>query len=424
MKKLILLLAAALLTFGCATTMPEKTYVSEGIRAFSFVDGKVIESSGPMFTVRPVLAVDTAGMGAYDRIAAKVVEKAFLLENMKTKINGEDAALLEKRGDILLFSSKNGRFSAGEDVKIYVPKKTLAVTSFKAYKNSTEDIGDVWMEGLTASMVNTGQFNVVERSRLAEILSELKLELVGLTDSSMASKVGKMLNADMILTGSLNDMGGYWDVNIRLVNTATSVIMSAITDRITYEELKPGSMRTTDNIHATFEEDAKGFNLGYKATKKNNRNVYIDSVGANGTAKSIRVDFEFENMNGRVGINNGVDRDLSLYKGVEFYAKADKKFNIKFMLADENRDDPQAIDYFLKDVVLDTSWQKFRVPFDALHYMKHIEDKTPNLKKGDTILSLDLVREVQFIFTPRTTPKINGKPVKKGSFWIDEVNFY
>jgi TolB-like protein len=421
---IFVLLMCIFIAAGCAGVDPKTAKVTEGVKSFAFVDGSVAEVSGDMFTVMAKVSVDTDGKGFYERVTGRVIEKAFLLEGMTTRVNGKEVKLIEKRSDLLVFAGKRHGLKAGQTVKIYVPKKKLAVSSFKAFKNSTEDLGEIWLDGVTNSVVNTGQFIVVERSQLNKILSELKLELVGLTDSSQASKVGKMLNADMILTGSVNDIGGVWDVNLRLVHTATSVILAAINDKITYEELKPGSLRDSSPLNATFENGQHGFNTGYKEGRGTYRHVTIDSDGANGTNKSIKIEFEVSGKKNVVSLNSKKPRDLAKYKGVEFYGKADDNFNIRVMLIDENRKDAHAIDYYQYDVPLGKGWKKYQIPFEAFRFAKKMKQKIKDAEKGDTLLSLDLIREVGFVFNPRFSPKVNGKRVKKGSFWLDEIKFY
>ena len=43
--------------------------------------------------------------------------------------------------------------------------------------------------------------------------------------------MGKLLMADIILTGTLADIGGAWDINLRLVNVRTGQAMAAISMR-------------------------------------------------------------------------------------------------------------------------------------------------------------------------------------------------
>lgn len=421
-RKFVVLLIMFIVA-GCAGSGGVKTNLAEGVKAFAFVDGKVVEVAGDMFTVQVDLNLLKDNMNFNQRVAAKITEEAFLLENMKTRINGKEATVAEKRGSLYVFTGRIKGLKSGQIVKIFVPKKTLAVSSFKALKYN-KDEGELWLENLTTEMVNTGQFNVVERSKLGAIMDELKLELSGLTNSEQASKVGKLLNADIILTGSMADMGGYWDANLRLVNTATSVILIAIKDKVTYAEFKPDSLRDSSPLNATFENGQDGFNVGFMEKEKASRNVYIDDIGANGTSKSIRLDFEMFKRSGRIAISNGKDRDLSRYSGAKFYAKATKPINIKFVLQDENRDDAHSIDNFQTDIRLGTSWKSYKVPFSSLRYMKDKRGKPRGLITGDTVLSLDMIRYINFVYSPKISPKVNGKKVMEGSYWIDEISFY
>lgn len=110
---------------------------------------------------------------------------------------------------------------------------------------------------------------------------------------------------------------------------------------------------------------------------------------------------------------------------MEFYGKSDKDINIKFRLIDENRDDVNAIDVFQRNVRLGKEWKKFTIDFTELKYKQPKSDEGNRMmREGDKILSLDLVREVNFFFGPKQTPPIDGKPVLSGSFWIDEIKFY
>ncbi len=58
-------------------------------------------------------------------------------------------------------------------------------------------------ELLRAEFVKNPLFNVIERSRLDEILGEQSIQLSGLTDSARAVTIGKVVNARKIVVGSL-----------------------------------------------------------------------------------------------------------------------------------------------------------------------------------------------------------------------------
>lgn len=93
---------------------------------------------------------------------------------------------------------------------------------------SEKQLGQIVAELLTTSLARKPQFILVEREQIEKILDELKLSLLGLTEAENAEKVGKLLNARAIITGSVSEVGEIYSVNARQVNVATGeVILTA-----------------------------------------------------------------------------------------------------------------------------------------------------------------------------------------------------
>ncbi len=82
-------------------------------------------------------------------------------------------------------------------------------------------------EFLRTELVNTGEYRVVERTKLEKVLSEQKLSMTGVLDESTASEIGRMLGAKLVVTGSVIAMGEIYTINIRMINTASGEIESA-----------------------------------------------------------------------------------------------------------------------------------------------------------------------------------------------------
>lgn len=83
--------------------------------------------------------------------------------------------------------------------------KTIAVTPFVG-ENPTSRSGAQMAGGLLASRLKTGlegQYTIVERGNLADIMKELDLADAGITDTGTAAQAGKLLNADAIIIGSV-----------------------------------------------------------------------------------------------------------------------------------------------------------------------------------------------------------------------------
>ncbi|MBD3272287.1 MAG: hypothetical protein GF384_07100 [Elusimicrobia bacterium] len=113
---------------------------------------------------------------------------------------------------IALFSIVlTGCYSASRIVKKDFPEISrderllVAVVDFT---NSTGDeSNDAFVQGIYGKMVNalseTQRFRLIERQKLEDVLSELKLQMTGLTDSSTAQEVGRLLGVDGLIFGEL-----------------------------------------------------------------------------------------------------------------------------------------------------------------------------------------------------------------------------
>lgn len=83
---------------------------------------------------------------------------------------------------------------------------------------------------LTSSLQNSGRVKMVERAMLDGPLSELKLGASDLADPATALKMGKILSARVIATGSVLKEKGQWMVNLRFIETETTSIRASISE--------------------------------------------------------------------------------------------------------------------------------------------------------------------------------------------------
>jgi TolB-like protein/tetratricopeptide (TPR) repeat protein len=108
-------------------------------------------------------------------------------------------------------------------------------------------------ESLIASFVNQRRFHVIERERMEEVLRELKLSQTDLVDPSTASKVGKIVVADAILTGTIYENKGSIEVLTRLVDTETSRILEA-NDVFDEDMSLPGVKKLTEGLALKYKQ--------------------------------------------------------------------------------------------------------------------------------------------------------------------------
>jgi TolB-like protein len=103
--------------------------------------------------------------------------------------------------------------------------KRIAVMEF-AHGDCTNDLTKNIYESLSIYFPQKG-FQVVERSQLNRILEEQKVAYSGLVDVSTAQKLGEMLGSDMVLLGTLSDMGNSIAIRARMVDVGKGVVLTA-----------------------------------------------------------------------------------------------------------------------------------------------------------------------------------------------------
>ncbi|MBL8916811.1 MAG: hypothetical protein JNM17_39275 [Archangium sp.] len=106
------------------------------------------------------------------------------------------------------------------------PPVRIAVLYFDVLTQDAEL--QAFTKGLAAMMITdlamAPGLQIVERDRLEAVLAELKLGSSAFTDKSNLVKVGKLLQADFLVTGSLIKAGKIQSIELRLFSSATSAV--------------------------------------------------------------------------------------------------------------------------------------------------------------------------------------------------------
>ena len=402
------------------TTESTKSSKRPTVQAFRYVEGTIKTISGNKVTIQVVLPeFETSTLPFTKRIAQEVINKSFLLENIETKVEDQNVRVEEISNDLIILNfAKKPKFKIGDSVKISIPKKTIAITDFEVIRGHDKSIGVVSMESLITALVNSGHFNVVERSKLKTILQELKLGTMGLVDASNAKEFGGLLQADLILIGSFANLGGYWNTNLRLINVSTGLIVAAFEEKATFSDIQPNAVRDTTNLSENFEGKLKpGWLIGAWERMNARRSVKVDhNTGANNTSTSMMMSFKLQGEGAFAPILNLRKRDLSFYSGIEFYAKSDQNLNPMFGIYDANPNDNSKNDSWFAVFEVNTQWKKYRINFEDLSFGPAYARKFPG---GDGILNLHLVD--RFHFSVSANQNFVGT---SGKLWIDEISFF
>jgi TolB-like protein len=134
---------------------------------------------------------------------------------------------------------------------------TLAIGDFK--NDSEEFYLDGWErsipEFLKSDLSQAEELTIVERQQLESVLNEQALSMTGLMDSSTAKTIGKMVGAQYIIGGKINQSGKWIRIDARIVQVATG-------------EVKSVSVRSRDDQHVQEMVTLLANNIRNKLTGK------------------------------------------------------------------------------------------------------------------------------------------------------------
>ncbi len=372
----------------------------------------------------------TATGSAIDDIAQEVIRKTLILEGMRISCDGRAALVKEVRGDSarLEFESPPP-FAADAVLHLTIPKKNIAVVDFEVIKGNQKDTGRVTLEGLTAALIDSGQFVVVEREKLKTVISELQLSLSGLARKTPDQVIGDLFVADLILTGTFAQMQDDWDVRLRVVSVRTGQAVAAVSKRA---KLFPASeLRDSSAFYEDFGKnflDASWLQQRVGDSKRRVRafyNVSLDKTqGADDSRHSARIDFncpEDMERSMMIGLQNMKKRDLSLFSGVEFWVKGTEELNGQFILDCSQPDDNRRRMRWAGFFKIGTEWNKISIDFDKLVVARKWVRQgaaRQGFIPGDEVLRLH--RTEDFIIGIDSEKNSDTQ----GSLWISRIRFY
>ncbi|MFC1669258.1 CsgG/HfaB family protein [Spirochaetota bacterium] len=105
---------------------------------------------------------------------------------------------------------------------LFAGKMRIAIMDFRAKDISRSDAMKV-SELIRNELINIGEFTVIERSQMREILKEQGFQKTGCTDVSCAVQVGKILSAKKILVGTVMRLGRKIIITGRIVDVEKGV---------------------------------------------------------------------------------------------------------------------------------------------------------------------------------------------------------
>jgi len=395
------------------------------------ISAEITKIDGPLATLqidRPKIFPESAKLAL--QLAQQIVDSSYFLEDRQTTIKSTKVSVLRFSGNILLLKVAGPKvpFTTGETVELYLDRKIVAVKDFEVISGSNKDVAKYIQEDVTSALVSSGQFHVVERQKLDTLLEEIKLSQSGMVDPSSAKKAGKLLGADLILTGTFMPTGEDWNANLRLLDTETGQIISAINMIGSLHELQTEAYRELKTIKGSFEnpkDDIDGWQVGDKygdvRGEDGYQKVFFTTEGcAAQSRRCLSLDYKLgttvlvQNKPINIKIRNRLQRDVSEYEGISFFIKGSPEITVRFDMADSQADN-SAEENWVKDLIITSEWQKISIPFRSLSLHK----KKATKKKTNQILDLGRIEKIDWIVSSRSVAKGTV-----GSIKLDEVTFY
>jgi Mg-chelatase subunit ChlD len=115
------------------------------------------------------------------------------------------------------------------------PDSKLAVMPLAAAQGSADGTpaqAEYFGSQLSLAASKSKLFTVVERGDLQSVLGELELQLSGLADEGNAAKAGRILGADLLVTGTVFRGAERYEIFLKLLRVETAEVLSATKARL------------------------------------------------------------------------------------------------------------------------------------------------------------------------------------------------
>ncbi len=104
----------------------------------------------------------------------------------------------------------------------YAEGEKVAVLDFKSILAPAE-LGVAVAEILRTELVVLGNYTVIERGMLEQILKEQEFQLTGAVDSATAIEIGRFVGASLVVIGSIVKTGDVYTINSRFIDVKTGI---------------------------------------------------------------------------------------------------------------------------------------------------------------------------------------------------------
>lgn len=145
--------------------------------------------------------------------------------------------------------------------------QTIAIANFdnKSPKATQADMGHAVAEVITERFKKANKFVIIENRQINKIVSQLEIEQTGLYDSKKTASVGNLVGAQFMIVGSVTEIGGFYNVTLRVVKIETGEVF------VTESKVIPTNVM--DSVAELYKPAAYRILLGAGLMKRNIGNL-------------------------------------------------------------------------------------------------------------------------------------------------------
>lgn len=177
--------------------------------------------------------------------------------------------------------------------------KKLAVANFSDLNGYQSILGDFIAEELVTALYKEGEFDIVERRELSRILSEQAKYTSNIFDKKTVAQLQKLLGIDVLVIGTIADLGQQIKLNSRAINVETGKVFAAASASIDRDQTINNLMQQSSNSNSGTGVGAKQGSLQQPSNVYfKNKILYVIPTGVVklDDKKGFRITTQFRNL--------------------------------------------------------------------------------------------------------------------------------
>lgn len=183
-------------------------------------------------------------------------------------------------------------------------KKRVAVFLFedksggRSYWYGGQSVGEGVTDMITTELVKSGQYQVIERNQLDQLLKEQDLGRSGLVTPQSAAEVGKLLGVELAVMGAVTEFGNKkGDSKMRIGGTRLGVGRNAAVVAIDLRlvNTSTGEIILADHVRKT--KNGLSGSIGHKNMNFNSRQQFDNSLVGKATRTAVEKVIELIGVN-------------------------------------------------------------------------------------------------------------------------------